>query len=34
VDDADAAMLNARYALDRADGLRVGGIGHIMRACV
>jgi methyltransferase (TIGR00027 family) len=34
VDDADAAILNARYARDRADGLRVGGIGHIMRACV
>jgi methyltransferase (TIGR00027 family) len=34
VEDADGGLLNARYAHDRADDFRVGGIGHIMRACV
>jgi methyltransferase (TIGR00027 family) len=33
-DDLDVDGLNARYAADPADALRVGGIGHIMRACV
>jgi methyltransferase (TIGR00027 family) len=32
VEDADPAAINARYFADRADGLRVGGMAHIMWA--
>ncbi|HXL99252.1 MAG TPA: SAM-dependent methyltransferase [Rhizomicrobium sp.] len=32
IEDFDAAALNARYFQNRADGLRLGGRGHMMRA--
>jgi methyltransferase (TIGR00027 family) len=34
VEDADAALLNARYFAGRTDGLALGGTAHIMRARV
>ena len=34
VEDLDAAALNARYFAGRADGLRVGEMGHIAKATV
>jgi len=34
IEDVDASAINARYFSDRTDGLRVGGVGRLMRGVV